>query len=93
MIQVKKTSMMAFIISTVFLVASTSAIAEYSQTQNKIDDKQDSGQQSQPNAASKMKSDEDKSGKSSSDQSDRNLNMPAEMEKKIPSGTEMKGNY
>jgi len=93
MIQVKKTSMMAFIISTVFLVASTSAIAEYSQTQNKVDDKLDSGQQSQPNTASKKKSDEDKSGKSSSDQSEHNANKPAEVEKKTPSGTEKKGSY
>ncbi len=93
MIQVKRTSMMAFIISTVFLVVSTSAIAEYSQTQNTVDDKQDSGQQSQPGAASKMKGDEDKSGKSSSDQSDRNANKPAQMEKRTPAGTEMKGNY
>ena len=84
---------MAFIISTVFLVASTSAIAEYSQTQNKVDDKDISSKQSQNITASKQKSDEDKSGKSSSDQSDRNTKKPAEMDKKTSSGTEKKGSY
>ncbi|SFL39271.1 hypothetical protein SAMN05216302_10767 [Nitrosomonas aestuarii] len=93
MIQVKKTAVMAFIISTVFLVASTSAIAEYSQTQNEVDDKMDSGKQSQNITASKQKNDEDKSGKSSSDQSDRNTKKPAEMDKKTSSGTEKKGSY
>ena len=93
MIQVKKTSIMALIISTVFLVASTSAIAEYSQTQNKVDNKDVSGKHSQTNTASKKKSDEAKSGKSSSEQSDRNTNKPAELDKKTSSGTEKKGSY
>ena len=84
---------MAFIISIVFFVASTSAIAEYSQIQNKVDDKLDLGQQSQPSTALKKKSDEDISGKSSSDQSDHKANKAAELEKKTPSGTEKKGSY
>ena len=93
MIQGKKISMIAFVISTVFLLASTSAVAEYSQTQNKVDDKQDSGQQSQPNTASKKKSDEDKSTQSSSDKSDRTTTAPSGMDKKNDSETEKKGNY
>jgi hypothetical protein len=94
MIQVKKTSTITLIISAAFLLASTSAIAEYSQTQNKVDDKQDSGKQSQPNTAPTKKSDEDKSGKSASDtKPDSNANKPAEADKKAPAGTERKGNY
>ncbi len=94
MIQVKKASIIALVISAVFLLAGTSAIAEYSQTQNTVDDKDDSGKQSQPNAASKKKSDKDKSAESSSDKkTDSNTNKPAEADKKIPSGTERKGNY
>ncbi len=91
MTQVKKTPIITLLISTVFLLASTSAIAEYSQTQNKVDDKQDSGKQSQPNTASKKKNDDDKSEKSSSDkQSDSHTNKPAEGDKKTHS--EHKGN-
>ncbi|SFQ04416.1 hypothetical protein SAMN05216419_10509 [Nitrosomonas cryotolerans] len=93
MIQVKGTAMIAFVISMVFLVASTSAIAEYSQTQNKINDRQDADKQSQSNTDSKKKSNEDKSEKSFSDQSDRNINKPAGMERDTPSGAEKKGNY
>ncbi|MCP5245422.1 MAG: hypothetical protein H6937_05520 [Burkholderiales bacterium] len=93
MIQVKKASIIALVISATFLLASTSAIAEYSQTQNKVDDKDDSSKQSQPNTAYK-KSGEDKSAKSSSDKKpDSNTNKPAEVDKKIPSGTEKKGSY
>jgi len=94
MIQVKKTSVITLVISAVFLLASTAALAEYTQTQNKIDDKQDSGKQSQSDAASKKKSDEDKSEKSASDKKpDSNANKPAEVDKKTPAGTEKKGNY
>lgn len=94
MIQVKKTSKITLVISAVFLLASTASLAEYTQTQNKIDDKQDSGKQSQPDAASKKKSDEDKSGESASDKKpDSNANKPAEVDKKTPAGTEKKGNY
>ena len=94
MIQVKKTSLITLVISAAFLLVSTSAMAEYSQTQNKVDDKQDSGKQSQPNTASNKKSDENKSEKSSSDKkSGSNTNQPAGMDKKAPSGTERKGNY
>ena len=71
------------------------AIQNYiSKTQNKVDDKQDSGKQSQPNTAPTKKSDEDKSGKSVSDKKpDSNANKPAEADKKAPAGTERKGNY
>ena len=60
MTPVKKTSIITFIISTVFLVASTSAIAEYSQTQNKVEGVQNSGEKSQPGTAYDKKRDEDK---------------------------------
>ncbi len=70
MLQVIKTSVITFVISTALLLVSSYAIAEYSQTQNKIDDKE-SGQQSQPNHSSKNKSDEDKR-QSSSETRDRN---------------------
>lgn len=94
MIQAKKTSIITLVISAVFLLASTYAIADYSQTQNKVDDKQDSGKQSQPNTASKKKSDEDKSEKSSSaKKTDSNTKKPAEVDKKTSPGTERKGNY
>ena len=94
MIQVKKTSIVTLLISAAFLVASASAIAEYSQTQNKVDDKDVSGKQSQPNTTSKKKDDEDKSKKSYSDKKpDSNTNKPAEVDKKTPAGTERKGNY
>ncbi|MDV6342616.1 hypothetical protein R2083_13425 [Nitrosomonas sp. Is35] len=94
MIQVKKTSIITLVISAAFLLTSTAALAEYTQTQNKIDDKQDSGKQSQSNADSKKKSDEDKSGKSASDKkTDSKTSKPAEVDKKIPAGTEKKGNY
>ncbi len=93
MIQVKKTSIITLVISAVFLLASTFAIAEYSQTQNKVDDKQDSGKQSQPNTAPKKKSDEDKSSEkiSSDKKPDSNTNKPAEGDKKTH--PEHKGNY
>ncbi len=93
MIQVKKTSMMAFIISTVFLVASTSAIAEYSQTQNKIDDKPDKEHQSQSNTSSKKKDDKEKSDPSSSENRDHNTNSSTGTDKKTNSVTDKKRNY
>ena len=93
MIQGKKISMIAFVVSTIFLLASTSAVAEYSQIQNKVDDKQDSGQKSQPDTASKKKNDEDKSTQSSSDKSDRTTTAPSGMDKKNDSETKKKGNY
>jgi hypothetical protein len=94
MIQVKKTSIITLVISAAFLLASTSAFADYSQTQNKVDDKLDSGKQSQPNTASKKKSDEDKSEKSSSaKKTDSNTKKPAEVDNKTPPAAERKGNY
>ncbi len=93
MIQVKGTAMIAFVISMVFLAASTSAIAEHSQTQNKVDSMQDSGKQPQPNADFKKKSDEHQSGKNLSDPLDRNINKPAGMERNAPPGTERRGGY
>lgn len=94
MIQVKKASIIALVVSTVFLLAAgTSAVAEYSQTQNKIDDKDDSSKQSQSDTDSKKKNDKDKSAKSSDKKTDNNTKKPAEADKKIPSGTERKGNY
>lgn len=94
MIQVKKASIIALAICAVFLLAAgTSAVAEYSQTQNKIDDKDDSSKQSQSDTDSKKKNDKDKSAKSSDKKTDNNTKKPAEADKKIPSGTERKGNY
>jgi len=97
MIQVKKASIIAVVISTVFLLAAgTSAMAEYSQTQNKIDDKDVSSKQSQPDMDSKKKNNKDKSdesAKSSDKKTDGNTKKSAEADKKTPSGTERKGNY
>lgn len=59
MIQVKINSIMAFVISAIFLVASTSAFTE-DQKQNRIDDRdiRDSGQQSQSGPSSKVQNDQ-----------------------------------
>ena len=92
MIQVKTNTVIPFVISTAFLLASTSAIAEYSQTQNKIDDRQDKVQQSQSNAY-KKKSEEEKSGSSSSENRDRDTSSSTGTYKKKNSPTDKKGNY
>ena len=52
-----------------FLLASASAFADYSQKQNKVDDKMNSPQQSQ--SGSSMKSDDKMGGQGSSDKSSK----------------------
>lgn len=95
MIQVKKNTMITFVISAAFFLASASAIAEYSQTQNKIDDKQDKAQQSQSNTSSKKEVDKEKSGSSSSENRDHNTKSSTGTDKMNDSVTDKdkKGSY
>lgn len=66
----------SFIVSAAFLLASTSAFAEYSQTQNKINDKENSPKQSQPHSSSNKKDDENNSEQNSSDKRDISTDGP-----------------
>lgn len=72
----RKNLAISFIVSAIFLLASTSVSADYSQTQNKIDDKENSPKQSQPHASTKKKDDENKHEQNSSDKRDISTDGP-----------------
>lgn len=80
----------AFAVSAVFLLASTSVFAEYSQKQNEIDDK-GSDQQSQSNPSAKKQGDKNK--KDSSENRDHNSNNGSGMDKSHSSETDNKRSY
>ncbi|WP_293006749.1 hypothetical protein [Nitrosomonas sp.] len=77
MIQGKK-STLALIISAAFLLTSMHVFADYSQTQNKIDDKENSPKQVQPHSSSSKKDDGNKEHQSSSEKRDVTSGGPRE---------------
>lgn len=77
MIQGKK-STLALIIGTALLLTSMHVFADYSQTQNKIDDKENSPKQAQPHPSSPPKDDNAKEKQSESEKRDVNSGGPRE---------------
>ncbi len=77
MIQAKK-STLTLIISAAFLLTSMHVFADYSQTQNKIDDKQNSPKQVQPHPSSSKKDDGNKEHQNASEKRDVTSGGPRE---------------
>ncbi|ALQ50898.1 hypothetical protein [Nitrosomonas ureae] len=73
MIHGKKLTL-ALAISAAFLLTSMPVFADYSQTQNKIDDKENSPKQAQPHSSSHKKDDSNKAEQNSSENEKRDIN-------------------
>ena len=81
-----------FIASASFLLTSTLAFADNSQPQNKVDNKENSSKQSQPQAPSKKESDVNKSGQDHPDT--RSGTAPPASNPSDPAkGADKKGGY
>lgn len=93
MINVSKTSTIAIGISAFLLMLSTAGMAEYTQKQNKVDDKAPS-QSSQPNhSSSDNKTNDSARKKSSSDHHDTSTDNRSGTNPSVPSGSDKKGGY
>lgn len=72
----RKNLAISFTVSAIFLLASASISADYSQTQNKINNEENSPKQSQPHASTKKKDEENKQEQNSSDKRDISTDGP-----------------
>lgn len=91
MIHDKKTSPWAYGIGIIMMLVSTSVLAEYSQKQNKVDDK-DSERQSHPHTSSDKKM-QDNDHKKSSSEHDVSTDNQSESNPNVPSSSDKKGGY
>lgn len=92
MIHDGKNSIMGYIFGMIFMVVSASGWAEYSQKQNKVDDK-DSDRLSQPRSSSDKRSNGDDHKKNSSDHHDVSTDNRSGTNPNVPSRSDKKSGY